>query len=135
LNVPPLEGLGVCVHVPAAYVVTKVEDFVAFWDWPTATQLVALGQLTPQRWVSLPARFGLGSMVHAPAVYLVRQVIDLREARAAWMLIVAGKRHEVDVVDRYAAEEVAQTRDVAARPEAPRVADPLDDDRLVDPGR
>src|SRR6476619_2388237 len=67
LNVPPRDGLEVCVHVPRSSVVTKVQDLVAFWDWPTATQASGLGQLTPQRWLSVPARLGLGSMVQAPA--------------------------------------------------------------------
>src|SRR6266581_7469927 len=41
--------------------------------------------------------------VHAAAVHVMRQVVDRSQTRAAWMLIDAGERHEVDVVDRHAA--------------------------------
>jgi len=56
-------------------------------------------------------------------VHVVRQVIDRREPRAARMLIDAGKRHEVDVVDRYT---TAIRRRITIDEIDQRIADALD---------
>ena len=62
-------------------------------------------------------------LVHPAAMHVVRQVVDVGEAGAGRVLVDAGQRHEVDVVDRHAG---AVVRRIAVDEVDQRVADALD---------
>ena len=72
------------------------------------------------------ARVEIGPFAHAAAMHVVRQVVDVGEARARRMLVDAGQRDEVDVVDRHIASGVGGRARIAVDEVDQRIADALD---------